>query len=331
MNIFEYEVDGVLFVGDPHLSPDKPGRRLEPEHEIVHVMMGKLEEAFRIANSKNLLVVILGDLFDKARNSSDLLNTLLFTCLRNARHLPLCLAGNHDLLATEVTSDTSLAAVEATGLIRVIKTSNRIVARIKMGDKMVALGGTLHDDEILSSVVGLEGTQGADQVIWVTHHDIAFEGAYPGSLTPHAIEGCSLVVNGHMHRTQPSILAGDTWWSNPGNIFRQTIADAKHVPAVWEWNPSMDTPTRHTLTYIEDVFLWTGKQLKVQGDSSLSIDKDDPEFVTQLQASLSSEIPKTTQGDVLMEDIEAIKEELVPSEPVYDIILKLHAAVTKKS
>lgn len=90
---------------------------------------------------------------------------------------------------------------------------------------MVALGGTLHDDEILSSVVGLEGTQGADQVIWVTH-TISRLKVYRGSLTPHAIEGCSLVVNGHMHRTQPSILAGDTWWSNPGNIFRQTIADA---------------------------------------------------------------------------------------------------------
>lgn len=72
------------------------------------------------------------------------------------------------------------------------------------------------------------------------------------------------------------------------------------------------------------------KAVESSGDSSLSIDKDDPEFVTQLQASLSSEIPKTTQGDVLMEDIEAIKEELVPSEPVYDIILKLHAtAVTE--
>ena len=43
---------------------------------------------------------------------------------------------------------------------------------------------------------------GADAVLWFTHHDIAFDTGYPGAVPPFAIEGCDLVVNGHVHATK---------------------------------------------------------------------------------------------------------------------------------
>lgn len=330
--------DGFLFVGDPHLTSYKPGRRTESEHLIMDITADKFDQAVDIANDRNLVIVILGDLFDKAKDSKAKLMTLLFRSLRKARHPVLCLPGNHDLLATDVTEDTALAVAEATGLIRLMHHSNAVNATFDFKGKRVALGATLHDDVILKSVVGLANTQGADAVVWITHHDIAFDGAYPGALDPHAIEGCVLVVNGHMHRTQPSIYMLPTWWVNPGNIFRQTIADAKHVPAVWEWHVGEDVPERHVLRYIEDVFNWRGKSTMPQMGALVPLDleedeEDNPDsvFVDQLAAVLSGELPKSSKADVLLEDMKAVEEELKPDEEVLKIVTALHKSLMKDS
>ena len=326
------KADGFLFIGDPHISSRKPGRRVENEFTIIDVTVDKLDQAIDIANANNWVPLILGDLFDKSKDSKARLMTLLFKTLRKARHPVFCLPGNHDMLATDVTDDTALAAVEAAGVIHLLHTSNAIGATFRFGQARVALGSTLHGDPILTNATGLSGTEGVDTVVWLTHHDIAFEGAYPGSLAPHPIEGVQLLVNGHMHRTQPSILQGDTWWVNPGNIFRQTIADAKHVPAVWSWTPGMDVPERHPLRYIEHVFDWTGKAIASQMGDVVPTNADDTEqeslFVEQLQASLSSELPKTSAGDVLVEDMNVVTETLKPSDDVLKIIQALHKKIT---
>lgn len=323
------DADGFLFVGDPHLSSTKPGRRVEPEHTIIGIITDKLDQAMDIANERNLVMVILGDLFDKAKDSKALLMTKLFRILRKAKHPVLCMPGNHDLLATDVTDDTALAAVEATGLLQLMQDSNAVNATFIFKGVTVALGATFHDDTILKSVVGLDNV--APTTVWVTHHDIAFEGAYPGSLTPHSIPGCSLVVNGHMHRTQPSIYAEPTWWVNPGNIFRQTIADAKHVPAVWSWVPGSDVPERHALRYVESVFDWTGKSVKPQMGALVPEDLEDDAnesfFVEQLEAALSGEMPKSSSADILVEDMKAVQEELAPSDEIVKIITALHKSI----
>lgn len=330
--------DGFLFVGDPHLTSYKPGRRVEDEHLIIDITADKFDQAIDAANERNLVVVVLGDLFDKAKDSKAKLMTLLFRALRKAKHPVLCLPGNHDLLATDVTEDTALAVAEASGLIHLMHNSNAVSATFLFGGKRVALGSTLHDDKILASVVGLPGTEDTEAVVWVTHHDIAFDGAYPGSLDPHAIEGCVLVVNGHMHRTQPSIYQEPTWWVNPGNIFRQTIADAKHVPAVWSWHPGEEVPERHVLRYIEDVFNWRGKSvapqmgtLVPQSLEDMNEDSQDSAFVEQLEAALSGELPKSSKADVLLEDMKAVEEELQPDSEVLEIVTALHKALTKDS
>lgn len=332
--------DGFLFVGDPHLTSYKPGRRTEAEHLIIDITADKFDQAVDIANAHNLVIVILGDLFDKAKDSKAKLMTLLFRSLRKAKHPVLCLPGNHDLLATDVTEDTALAVAEATGLLHLMHRSNAINATFEFKGQRVALGGTLHDDAILTSVVGLPGTESADSIVWITHHDIAFDGAYPGSLDPHAIEGCVLVVNGHMHRTQPSIYMEPTWWVNPGNIFRQTIADAKHVPAVWSWHPGEDCPERHVLRYIEEVFNWLGKSTAPKMGTLIpqDLEKDDEDennqdsaFVEQLAAALSGELPKSSKADVLLEDMKAVEDALKPDEEVLKIIAALHKSLIKDS
>ena len=140
--------DGFLFVGDPHLTSYKPGRRVEDEHLIMDITADKFDQAIEVANAHNLVVVVLGDLFDKAKDSKAKLMTLLFRALRKAKHPVLCMPGNHDLLATDVTEDTALAVAEASGLLHLMRGSNAINATFEFKGQRVALGATFHEDTL---------------------------------------------------------------------------------------------------------------------------------------------------------------------------------------
>jgi hypothetical protein len=250
---------GFLFIGDPHVASRHPGRRLESDNETVLVTTDKLSQAIDKANSLNAVPVLLGDLFNQAKDSKAWLMTLVARALRKAIHKPLCLPGNHDLLATDITDDTALAAVAECGLLTLFPHVSGPLGTFIFNGKRVGLGGTIHDALIPDSVINAFGDVEIAETVWITHHDIAFDGAYPGATDPYPIEGCDLVVNGHMHRTKAPIQCGNTQWTCPGNIYRQTIADAEHVPAVWFWTVGMKTPRMEPLRFIKDVFDWTGK------------------------------------------------------------------------
>lgn len=312
------KASGLLFVGDPHLSSVKPGRRVEGDREYLLLTVDKLDQCVEYANTNNLAVVILGDLFDKSKDSHPLLINMLFKTLRKAIHPVYCMPGNHDLLATDITDDTALAAVEATGLLVVLHANGAINARFQFGDRKVALGAVWHGSDIPKDVQTWKNDPNED-VVLITHHDIAFEGAYPGSLDPHPISGCRLLVNGHMHRYKPEIRCEDTVWFNPGNILRQTISDANHEPAAWWWNPEHELPQKHALRYVKNVFDWTGKNKQLQSGSLtpyIQIGEEpeeaaQSEFVSKLkiQAMTGMELPKSKVGDIILEDLnEVIKD-----------------------
>jgi hypothetical protein len=323
------KASGLLFIGDPHVASRHPGRRLESDEETILVTTDKLSQAIDISNKLNAVPVILGDLFNQAKDSKAWLITLVARALRKAIHKPLCLPGNHDLLATDVTDDTALAAIAECGLITLLPHANGPACTFLFDGVRVGLGGTVHGEAIPESVAGMFGDEIMAKVVWVTHHDIAFEGAYPGSVDPYPIEGCCLVVNGHMHRTKTPILCGDTHWTCPGNIYRQTITDADHVPAVWYWTPDMEIPCMEALRYIKGVFDWTGKNTVARAGDLIPeahVAEQASTFVSELKASLGGEMPATYDGSVLKEDIETIKEKCQSPAAVREIIDMLHAA-----
>jgi len=90
---------------------------------------------------------------------------------------------------------------------------------------------TPHGAEIPNTIEAAAG----ETVVLVTHHDLAFQGAYPGAAPLKQIAGCQMVVNGHMHKTTPSVPIGTTVWHNPGNITRLSVDCLDHVPSVWAW------------------------------------------------------------------------------------------------
>ena len=52
--------------------------------------------------------------------------------------------------------------------------------------------------------------------------------------------------------------------------------------------------------------------------------EQESQFVDQLEAALSSEMPKTSTGDILLEDMKAVTEALKPSDEVIKIVEALH-------
>lgn len=111
----DHVFDGVLFVGDPHQTSRTPTNRID-SLVFKFVCTKKLAQAVAIANEENLLMVILGDLFDREDDYEALM--MVSNVLSMYHHRAVVLGGNHDkktdILAVEETSSfRNLASEEA--------------------------------------------------------------------------------------------------------------------------------------------------------------------------------------------------------------------------
>lgn len=242
---------GLLFVGDPHISTRGPRRRLETDW--MGLTLDKLAQAVAIANQRALQLVCPGDLVDDPRDLNQVLQVRLIRVLNGLDQRMVTTVGNHDKKGTQLADDEVLTLLGEARVVDLIATSS-IWGRITM----VAEDGRTHRVVIgmtpygfsaptsLAQMLGMPETTeaqeakaaaGADTVVWITHADYAFEGAYPGAADLVAIPGIDMVINGHMHGVKKPVLVGNTVWYCPGNIVRWSVDQADHVPAVWAWDP----------------------------------------------------------------------------------------------
>lgn len=315
---------GFLHIGDPHNSSRRPGTR--NDSDFTATVIGKLEQAAAIANDRNLIPIILGDLFDREHDTQDRMMTLLVRVLNKFNIKPFVLAGNHDLTETSLTDDTALAVLVEAEVVQVIEqTGVFLAAQIEMHDEIytVAVGGTPYGMTIPNDVMPFLSEVGVltEYVGWLTHEDIAFEGAYPGAMEPFEINGCSWVVNGHMHLSKRPLKAGRTIWHNPGNITRLSKDCASHIPSVWEMN-AVGGMCRVPLKHVEDVFDAIKGKVDANADGA-TIDKTSA-FVEMLKACTIAVDPKTQDGSVLMEDIVEACKEKKASAGATNILMTLH-------
>ena len=84
---------GILFIGDPHVSSVRPGRRKD---DYLASVIGKLRKASEICWERSLRPLILGDLFHRAKENHLPTLAQLFEVLGNFPVQPLVLGGNHD-------------------------------------------------------------------------------------------------------------------------------------------------------------------------------------------------------------------------------------------
>lgn len=224
-----HHYSGLLFIGDPHVAASPPGFRLD---HFAQAILEKLAFSLELALDRNLLPVILGDLFHVPRNNPNALLVDLIDLFR--RCPPVVLVGNHDKHEARLTRDVSLAVVQAAQVIRLIDRAGPVCS-LKIGDYRVFLGAS-PDWTPLPRQVDKEGH---DFVIWLTHHDLNFPGYDSGRVALREIPGVDLVVNGHIHTPKPPRQRGATMWFNPGGITRLTLSSYSQslTPAVFTWRP----------------------------------------------------------------------------------------------
>lgn len=311
---------GILFIGDPHLSSRRPGRRRDADHAATG--LDKLAQALAVADAEDLVPVILGDLFDRAREDDHALLVRTIRLLRAARHRPWCLVGNHDRLHGVLTDDAALALVREAGAVRTIERSGPC-AVLTLAGRRVGLGGTPHGQEIPRDVAGAFAHDGgAEAVVWLTHHDLDFGAPYPGAEPIFGIAGCDLAVNGHMHATHTPLVRGGTLWCNPGNILRMSVDQIDHVPTVWAWRPeARGTLIPHRLRFERDLFDLTGRIARPLGGPAPAMHSV---FAELLKAESRAEMDRTADGSVLLEDLERLfVDDGIPAD-VQAILLELH-------
>lgn len=291
---------GFLFVGDQHLSSRPPERRKDADYAAT--VLGKMEQAITIANDNDLVALLLGDLWDRPKETDESLKTRLKRILTRARHLPVEVPGNHEMSGFTLQDKDSLAAIAEGGRTLLVPRKAGPVAEYILGGMRVGLGATPFGQEIPREVRGLFPE--AKDTVWLTHADIGFNGAYPGSIPPFEIGGCGLVVNGHMHNYTPIVMAGRTAWFNPGSLTRTKIDQIAEEPSVWAFRPgSAEALERFKLRFDDDVFDLTGRLVEAE-DSTVGLTGGSL-FADGLEAEMEMDTsaPVTASGALIDEEL----------------------------
>jgi hypothetical protein len=292
------ECRGVLIIGDPHVSSRRPGRR--KDEVWPKPVLTKLERCVVIANERDLIPVILGDLFDRPVEPDESLKTQLIRILKSFRHRPLVNVGNHDIQHTTLSDGDTLALLGLCDVVDVVPSSGPVID-LQINGSRLGIGMTPYGQVIPQDVRG--SFSNIDRQVWFTHHDIAFDGGYPGAVPPFAVEGCDLLINGHIHKTQKGIVAGRTHWMKPGNITRQSVDLLDHLPRAWILDAS-GTLLAQDLPYEADIFDLTGRVVEAASGQAVA-EALESAFVSLLSAEASTELRRSDDGSILRDEIEA--------------------------
>ncbi len=316
---------GFLFIGDPHVTSRRPGRR--KDDDFAETVLSKLNQAIKIALDNNLQPIILGDLTDRARDEKIVVSLIRALIDKNV----ITLLANHDKTEKNLTDNTTLAVLKEARVLSVAETAGRVGGYIfpsKEGDVKIGLYAVPYGKDIPDDIAELGGAGTQERSILMTHTDIEFDDhTYPGALIPHEIKGCELLVNGHMHLTKPKKVKGETTWFNPGNISRMSMDAKDHVPSVWGWTPDGGIE-RFELEYEKDVFDLTGYHI----DAAESVPTlENSVFVEMLRAQDSLEIEKTDDAGVLAEEMERVLLDLKASDEVCNIVRQLRLSALESS
>lgn len=222
----------LLFVGDPHLGSRRPARRLDDDW--VGACLDKLRQCADIARETGARMVILGDVFDRARESDLRLLSGAVGILSALPEKAIVISGNHDRAGSVLGGDTALGLLRDAGILDVFDAA----AYLDLG------GARLHLRPYGADLAVPPEDVRADAVnIVVSHHDLAVPPAtIPGAMQPVEIAGVDLVVNGHDHTPKVPHRVGSTLYYNPGNILRVSVAQMHDEPAVTLWHLADDDP-----------------------------------------------------------------------------------------
>lgn len=228
-------INGLLWIGDQHLTSKPPQRRLD---NYANAVLRKIERAIAIANERRLLPLLGGDLFDSFLEPDESLKTRLIKILRSSWVPPIANTGNHDTRkGAFLAVGDSLALIGETGVIHLMAQPGLAgIWRLAMSQD-----GTEHATIRICAVPygyplpdSLEDYAEADQTFLLSHHDLDFPGSYHDAPLMKPIRGCDIVLNGHLHKRFPPVTKGGTQYCNFGSIARTSIDCKDHAPCAVE-------------------------------------------------------------------------------------------------
>lgn len=305
-NIEVYGYDGVLFIGDTHIH-ERPGRRID---DYATAIFGKVDQSADIAVERNLFPVHLGDLYHRARENSLVLLARTRTSLSRyplpaGLGLPI-VSGSHDTVETSLTDKDALQLLASFGLVFPMDKPGKVLTLVLTSGERVGLWATPAGFRVPDRIEAEPDTRN----IMVTHHDFDFNGLYPDAHELHEIEGCDLMVNGHMHKATSMVLKGRTACHNPGSLARVKVDERAHKPVVSVWTPAHGVSLEAVpLIVADNVFDLTGKEVYAADDRTLKADLPKglrlSSFAAKLRATESLEAGRTNDGSVMVEELDS--------------------------
>lgn len=321
---------GILFIGDPHLWSKSPSRRLDSH--FATTVLDKLEQSIDIANSENLVPVILGDLFHSDEESDIEMLTKLIRVLSKSKHKCASVEGNHEKKQTKLHDGSALSLLRDAKIIDVYE-SNGFASLLDIDGFKVLVGSTPYGGKIPTEISAPKN-ENVDYVIWLTHANLDFGDTYPGVQKIHEIKGVNMLVNGHIHKTRPSIKVGNMIAYNPGNITRLSVDCIDHKPNVWKWVPERkDLITPITLKFNPEIFDVNQHMLNYEAKAPEEIESVTPahvsQFVHHMQKQVLDGVDLSDDGGYLKESINALAKAMELDDEIKNDIHSLVEEVLK--
>ena len=330
LNVPIIKANGLLWIGDPHQDSRTPGRR--KEEFFYKTIARKIKQCMKIAQDRNLIPVFGGDFFNRDNDSDPAMLVETIHALQSTGHKPWTLVGNHEKRQTVLTQDTALSILVASKVLNQIPNCGPAFILESTGFNhttlRVGVGGTAYDQEVPSDVTPF--FEEVQDIVWLTHHDWIFEGSYPNAMHPYPIKGCSMVINGHIHKSKPPVKRGHTVYWNPGNITRMSIDTKDQVPRVWEMIPGQANLSPIALEHEKEVFDLTGRRVHAAEDKEQSI-RDQENFAKLLAIESSQEETKTQDGSLFLERMSGFFAEYQIDEKVQTHLQELFKKVRHKT
>ncbi len=203
------EVQGLLFIGDPHLEARVPGFRKD---DYPQVALEKFRWCLEHAREHGLQPILLGDLFQLPQDNPNWLVSEIIDSIKEP--LP-AIYGNHDVRENSLKPNDTINILFSGGQLSRLSAAEPL--QIQIDGRLVVVGGTVWGDRIPKQFAADDFQ--AELTVWITHHDLLIPGYEDGGrIRPAEIPGIDLVVNGHIHRRLNPVSKGGTHWITAGNI-----------------------------------------------------------------------------------------------------------------
>ena len=257
-------VDAII-VGDPHIRETKPRARTD---EYFPAQWDKLRQILTLGQEHKCPVICVGDFFDHWKPSPELLNKTIDVFREFPDVTFLTIYGNHDLPQhnLELAEKSGLATLQKAGVIGI-------------------LPGT-HWGETPFGESDIE-IKGRKIAVWHVMTYMAGKLPYPGceGMSAQGIlkrySQYDAIFTGHNHQPFQARTDDDRILLNAGSWLRQSV-DQNHIPAIWLYNASENTVTRHALHHKENVISREHLEKVEERDERISA------FISKLDTGIGS-------------------------------------------